>query len=83
MLTLPSGHFDELVKQLAAGLATRHPRIPAAHLCGVFFCAVFTHGHGWRHGVPIYEATGLPFLNPKSFLVSASMRQHGGDQGWD
>ena len=71
------GHCDELVEQAATGLATCHSRVPVAHSFGVFFYTFFSHGHGWRHGVPIYEATRLHFPNPEFFSVSASMRQHG------
>ena len=53
-------HCDELVEQAATGLATRHSRVPVAHSFGVFFYTFFTHGHGWRHGVRIYEATRVP-----------------------
>jgi hypothetical protein len=76
MLALPSGDFDELVKQLATSLASRQPRIPCAHLLCVFFDAFFTHTHGWRHGVSIYEATALSQSLMEIFMVSASMRQH-------
>ena len=77
VFSLPAGHCDEFVEQAATGFAPRHSRIPPAHLFGVFLYALFTHGHGWRHGVLICEATGLPFPFPEFFSVSASMRQHG------
>ena len=77
VFALPSGHFDKLVEQPAPSLAARHPRVSPAHLHRVFLYALFTHGHGWLHGVPICEATGLPFPIPEISSVSASMRQHG------
>ena len=55
---VPTSDIDELVKQLAPGRLACHPRVPAAHLFGVFFDACFTHFHGWRHGVLICEAMG-------------------------
>ena len=50
--------------------------VSPAHLHRVFLYALFTHGHGWLHGVPICEAMGLPFPIPEISSVSASMRKH-------
>jgi hypothetical protein len=61
VFAVTAGDPHQLAEQLAPGLPVCHPRIPAAHLFGVFFDACFTHFHGWRHGIRFNEATRLHF----------------------
>ena len=58
-------------------MAVSHPRMPPAHLLGIFFYDGFSHFHSWHHSILFYEATGLFWPFWKFFSVFASMRQHG------
>jgi hypothetical protein len=78
VLSVASGHLNELIKQSAPRLPARHPTMPRAHLFGVFLYAGFTHAHGWRQSVLISEATGDPPPIQENFSVPASMRQYAG-----